>query len=36
MHVEAALVVKLFYFNEMSEFHSLLQEKLVFYHYLNK
>ena len=29
-------VVKLFYFNQMSEFHALLQEKLVFYHYLNK
>ena len=29
-------VVKLFYFNQMSEFHALLQEKLVFYLYLNK
>ena len=29
-------IVRLFYFNQMSEFDALLQEKLVFYHYLNK
>ena len=34
--VSECKVVKLFYFNQMSEFHALLQEKLVFYHHLNK
>ena len=34
--VRECKVVKLFYFYQMSELYALLQEKLVFYHYLNK
>ena len=33
--VHECKIVRLFYFNQMSEFHALLQGKLVFYHYLN-
>ena len=34
--VRECKVVKLFYFNQMSEYHALLQKKLVIYPYLNK
>ena len=34
--VHECKVVKLFYFYQMSILYALLQEKLVFYRYLNK